>query len=96
MANREEIIEALKTVNDPELYIDVWTLGLIYDLTQEEGKLNVRMTFTSPACPAGPYLVDEITKKTEALEGIDKTEIEVTFSPPWAPSDELKQMLGID
>ena len=96
MANREQIIEALKTVNDPELYIDVWTLGLIYDLTQEDGKLNVRMTFTSPACPAGPYLVDEITKKTEALEGIDKTEIEVTFSPPWAPSDELKQMLGID
>lgn len=96
MATREQIIDALKTINDPELYIDVWTLGLIYDLEQDGTNLKVRMTFTSPACPAGPYLVDEITKKTQALEGIEKTEIEVTFSPPWAPSDELKQMLGID
>jgi len=96
MATREDIVEALKTINDPELYIDIWTLGLIYDLTQDGDKLNVRMTFTSPACPAGPYLVDEITKKTQALDGIEKTEIEVTFSPPWVPSDELKAMLGID
>lgn len=95
MATREEVIEALKKVIDPELYIDVWTLGLIYDIRVEDEALNLRMTFTSVACPAGPQLVQEIKEKTSELPGITQTNVEVTFTPPWEPSEDLKAMLGI-
>jgi metal-sulfur cluster biosynthetic enzyme len=95
MATREEVIEALKRVIDPELYIDVWTLGLIYDIRVEEDLLNIRMTFTSVACPAGPQLVQDIKEKTAELPDIKQTNVEVTFTPPWEPSEDLKAMLGI-
>ncbi len=96
MATKEEVIEALRHVIDPELYLDVWTLGLIYDVSiEEDGKLNIRMTFTSVACPAGPQLVQDIKEKTEAVSGITETNVEVTFVPPWQPSEDLKAMLGI-
>lgn len=92
---RENVIEVLKTIVDPELYVDIWTLGLIYDLDFVDDGLKVKMTFTSPACPAGPYLLEEIKNKTESVEGIKSTEIEVVFQPQWQPSEELKMMLGI-
>ncbi len=95
MATREELIEVLKTVIDPELYLDIWTLGLIYDIKIEDTKCAIRMTFTSPACPAGPYLVQEVKEKTTSLEGVSETDVEVVFSPPWEPSEELKQLLGL-
>ena len=95
MATREEVIEVLKTILDPELYLDIWTLGLIYDLKIEGSRLDVRMTFTSPACPAGPYLVQEIKEKTNGVGGLEQTEVEITFTPPWEPSEELKQLLGL-
>ena len=95
MATKEEVIEALKKVIDPELYIDVWTLGLIYDVDLEEDVLNVRMTFTSVACPAGPQLVQEIKEKTSEVPGIRETNVEVVFTPPWEPSEDLKAMLGL-
>ncbi len=95
MATREEVIEALKKVIDPELYIDVWTLGLIYDIKVEEDVLNIRMTFTSPACPAGPQLVGDIKEKAGEVPGVRETNVEVTFNPPWTPSEDLKAMLGI-
>jgi metal-sulfur cluster biosynthetic enzyme len=95
MATREEIVETIKTILDPDILIDIYTLGLIYDMEVRDEQLKVTMTFTSPACPAGPQLIEEIVEKTEKLEGIKKTEVEVTFSPPWEPSDELKAMMGI-
>lgn len=95
MATREEIIETIKTILDPDILIDIYTLGLIYDVDLRDELLKVTMTLTSPACPAGPQLVGEIVEKTEKLEGIKKTEVEITFTPPWEPSDELKAMMGI-
>ena len=95
MATRDDVVEALKTIIDPELFIDIWTLGLIYDILLENDQLKIRMTFTSPACPAGPQLVEEIKEKTEKLEGIAATNVEVVFRPPWEPSEELKAMLGL-
>jgi metal-sulfur cluster biosynthetic enzyme len=95
MATREEVIEKLKQVVDPELYIDVWTLGLIYDIALDEGVVNIRMTFTSIACPAGPQLVQEIKDKLAGLSGVTTANVEVVFSPPWEPSEDLKAMLGI-
>ncbi len=95
MATREEVIEALKQVIDPELYLDIWTLGLVYDIQIDEGKLSIEMTFTSPACPAGPYLVEEVKEKTKSIPGIEETAVKIVFSPPWQPSDDLKELLGI-
>ena len=96
MVTREDIVEQLKTVIDPELYIDVWTLGLIYDISiSEEGEVGIRMTFTSIACPAGPQLVEEVRSKVLKAAGVTKSTVEVVFVPPWEPSEELKAMLGI-
>ena len=85
----------MKTIIDPELYIDIWTLGLIYDIDIIENVLNIRMTFTSVACPAGPQLVGEIKDKAKELSGISETNVEIVFMPQWQPSEELKALLGI-
>ena len=95
MATKEEIIEKLKQVVDPELYIDVYTLGLIYDILVDNDVVNIRMTFTSVACPAGPQLVQEIKDKLASLPGVRETNVEIVFKPPWEPSEELRGMLGI-
>lgn len=95
MTTKEEVIKILETIIDPELYIDIWTLGLIYQVEINDGILQVVMTFTSVACPAGPQLVEEIQLKTKGLPGISETKVEIVFDPPWKPSDELKEMLGI-
>ena len=95
VATREDVVEMIKTIVDPELFIDIWTLGLIYDIQIEESKLRIKMTFTSVACPAGPQLVGEIKEKAKSLPGITDSEVEIVFQPPWQPSDDLKMMLGI-
>ncbi len=95
MATREDVIEVIKTIIDPEIFIDIWTLGLIYDIDINDSNLAIKMTFTSVACPAGPELAGEVKTKTEDLEGIKQTDVEVVFDPPWEPSEELKAMMGI-
>ncbi|MBP9838364.1 MAG: DUF59 domain-containing protein [Proteobacteria bacterium] len=95
MINRDEVIEAIKRVIDPELYIDIWTLGLIYDVQVDDGAVNIRMTFTSVACPAGPQLVGEIKEKVSEVSGVETVNVEVVFIPQWEPSEDLKAMLGI-
>jgi len=96
MASKEQIIEALKTVEDPELYLDIWFLGLIYSIEpKEEGGVDIEMTFTSPMCPAGPQLIEEVKNKVGALEGASPVNVKIVFSPPWKPSDDVKAMLGL-
>jgi len=93
MLTKEEAIEVLKTVVDPEIQLDVWTLGLIYEIkVKDNNSLYVRMTFTSPACPYAPQLAEEIKQKLEEKGFIP--ELDFTFDPPWAPSDEVRMMLG--
>ncbi|MBS3133669.1 metal-sulfur cluster assembly factor [Candidatus Woesearchaeota archaeon] len=92
---KESAIEVLKKVNDPELNIDVWTLGLIYDININENNLNIKMTFTTPMCPYGPWLVEDIKKKLSEIKGVNSVNIEITFNPPWQPSEELRAMLGV-
>ena len=96
MVSREDIIQVLKSVIDPEVFLDVWTMGLIYNIDiQADGKVKLTMTFTSVACPAGPQLVGEIKEKLAALPEITETEVEIVFQPPWQPSEDLKLMLGL-
>ncbi len=85
MATREEIIEVLKTCYDPEIPVNIWDLGLIYDVRQEDGKVYIRMTLTALGCPIGPILAEEIRTKLMALEGVEDVEVEIVFSPPWTP-----------
>ena len=79
---------------DPELFVDVWTLGLIYDVQIEQNEVKIKLTFTSPMCPYGPQMVDELKEQIKA-KGAAKVDVEVVFEPPWQPSEELKEMLGM-
>lgn len=94
-ATRDDVVSMLKTIIDPELYIDIYTLGLIYDIEVKAPELNIKMTFTSMACPAGPQLVGEIQTKAKTLAGVEKANVEVVFTPPWQPSEDLKALLGL-
>ena len=94
MITKENIITALKNVEDPELHIDVWTLGLIYDIDIKEKEVNIKMTFTTPFCPFGPALVEEVEEEIKKT-GATKVQVDVVFDPPWKPSEELREMLGV-
>ncbi len=98
MISKNEILEKLREVQDPEVNVDIVTMGLIYDITIDEEKnaVNLLMTYTTPFCPFGPQITDEIKEKLVEL-GFDpeKTLVEVTFDPPWKPSHELRAALGV-
>ena len=95
MITKNELIEdVFKKYVDPELGIDVWTLGLIYELEVQETTVKVLLTFTSPFCPYGPQMVEELKEKIKE-KGAREVVLEVTFDPPWQPSEELKEMLGL-
>lgn len=88
MATREEVkdqvIEALKTVNDPELGIDIWNLGLVYDVdVNEDNDVKVDFTLTTMGCPIGPMIDEEIKQATGHIEGIGEVTTELVMYPPW-------------
>ena len=92
---KEQVIEVLKTVEDPELFLDIWFLGLIYNIAIDEGRVIIDMTFTSPMCPAGPQLKHEVQTKVAAIPGVTESVVQITFTPPWEASEEVKGMLGM-
>lgn len=95
MVTKEQIIEEIKKIIDPELGIDIWTLGLIYDIKViDEDNAHILMTFTSPMCPAGGILISKVQEYVKDL-GFKKVDVEVTFDPAWTPSPELREMLGM-
>ncbi|MBS3102936.1 DUF59 domain-containing protein, partial [Candidatus Woesearchaeota archaeon] len=69
MAIKEDVIEVLKKVNDPEIMIDIWTLELVYEVKVENDKVYIKMTFTTPMCPYGPMLLDEVRAKVSEIKG---------------------------
>ncbi len=93
--SREAIVEVLKTVEDPELFLDIWFLGLIYNIAIDGADVVLDMTFTSPMCPAGPQLKHEVETKVGGVAGVKSVVVNITFQPPWEPSDEVKGMLGM-
>lgn len=94
----ERIIGELKTVYDPEIPINIYEIGLIYDLRIEDDfKVHIIMTLTSPNCPVAESLPVEVREKIEKLEGVREVDLELTFDPPWTQdmlSDEAKLELG--
>ena len=98
MASETELLEALRQVVDPELMINVVDLGLVYDVEQVESKVTVEMTLTSPACPAGPQIMQQAKMALENLEDVDEAQIKLVMTPPWSPdrmTDEARDQLGI-
>ena len=97
---KEQILEALQKVKDPEMNISLVDLGMIYDINIEpEGKVQVKMTLTTAACPNGEMLVAQVHKAVEETSGVTKTEIVLVWDPVWDPatmaSDSAKDILGI-
>ena len=90
----QQVIEKLKEVKDPELGIDVWTLGLIYKIAITEDAVEILMTLTSPFCPFANDLIADVEKKCGALNHGD-TRVDITFDPPWKPTEELRASLGL-
>ena len=83
---RAEVVEALKTVNDPELGIDIWHLGLVYDVAvDDDNNVKVDFTLTTMGCPIGPMLDEEIKGATSYIEGIGEVTTEMVMYPPWTP-----------
>ena len=95
MATNEDVMNVLKGVNDPEIGIDIVTLELIYNVNVENDNVKIKMTFTSPMCPYGPMLVEEIKAKVNQLNGVKEVDVQVVFDPPWQPSEELRATLGV-
>jgi metal-sulfur cluster biosynthetic enzyme len=97
VATRDEVVEALRQVEDPELGMDIVDLGLMYDVEVEGPKVKVTYTLTSMGCPVGPMIDEQIGQVTRDLPGVEEVETELTWDPPWSPekmSDDAKFILG--
>lgn len=92
----QQIIEKIKLVKDPEIEIDVWTLGLIYKIAIVEDGVEILMTLTTPLCPFANELISAVEEKVSEL-GYEEGEVrvELTFEPLWEPSPEVRMMLGV-
>ena len=95
----EKIVRVLKTIFDPEIPVDIYELGLIYDVfVNEEFEVKVLMTLTTPNCPVAETLPLEVEEKVKSLDDVKDAEVEITFDPPWSQdlmSDEAKLELGM-
>src|SRR5919201_4046265 len=97
MPTKEEVIEALRAVEDPELGMDIVELGLLYDVEVEGPKVHVTFSLTSMGCPVGPMIEQQIVETVHDLPGVEQVEPELTWNPPWSPermSDDAKFILG--
>ncbi len=95
----EAVRDVLRHVIDPELHINIVDLGLVYGVAVADGKVEVKMTLTSPGCPYGPYLLHQVKDTCLALKGITDANIEVVWDPPWGPdkmTEEVRLELGFD
>ncbi|MCU0318395.1 MAG: iron-sulfur cluster assembly protein [Amoebophilaceae bacterium] len=96
--SREQIIQALKQVYDPEIPVDIYALGLIYEITiYPLNNVQVLMTLTSPSCPAAEMIPGQVEASIKAIEGVNEVQIELTFEPPYSQtmmSEEAKLALG--
>ena len=95
MPTKQDVENVLKGVVDPEIGVDIFTLELVYGVEVNDGKVHIKMTLTTPMCPYGPMIIEEVKAKTSQIEGVKDVEVEVTFDPPWQPSEQLRATLGI-
>ena len=97
MPTKEDVVEALRAVEDPELGMDIVELGLLYDVEVEGPKVKVIHTLTSMGCPVGPMIQENIDQIARSMPEVEDVEVELTWDPPWSPekmSDDAKFILG--
>ena len=97
MPTQQEVVEALREVEDPELGMDIVELGLFYDAEIEGPNVKVHYTLTSMGCPVGPMIEEDIRRVVSEIPDVDDVESELTFEPPWSPermSEDAKFILG--
>ena len=102
MIDKNEVIDVLKQCYDPEIPIDLWSLGLIYDITidktnNNKSDVSITMTLTTPGCSMGEYMAEDIKMKLKKKKNINSANVNMTFDPPWNPSlmnDKAKEKLG--
>jgi len=101
---KEKVIEALKKVYDPEIPVNVYDLGLVYDIGIEGGKVKIKMTLTAPGCPLGTYLPAMVEDAVKSwVPGVEEVEVEIVWDPPWTPlriteegRKQLMRLYGVD
>ena len=96
---RQEVIDTMKNVYDPEIPVNVVDLGLVYGVEVDEGDVHVLMTLTAPGCGMGPMIAQQAEWAISEIEGVEDVEVEMTFDPPWHPdliTEDGKKLLGID
>jgi metal-sulfur cluster biosynthetic enzyme len=97
MVDEEDVLEALSNVIDPELGLDFVELGLVYGVEIDSGRVNVTFTLTTPACPIGPQVSEQMKEFVGEVEGVEDVVPNMVFSPPWTPermSEDAKFALG--
>lgn len=96
----ERIVDVLKTVYDPEIPVNIYDLGLIYRVdVQDNGNVDVDMTFTAPSCPAADFMLEDVRQKIDALEGVKSANVNLVFEPEWDKSmmtEEARVELGFE
>ena len=98
MPDQDHVVSALKTVLDPELNVNIVDLGLIYTIQVREAEVDVEMTLTTPACPAGPEILRNAVAAIETIDGVTKANVKLVMSPPWSPdrmTEEARDELGM-
>jgi metal-sulfur cluster biosynthetic enzyme len=97
MPTKEDVFEALRAVEDPELGMDIVELGLLYDVEVDGPKVKVIHTLTSMGCPVGPMIQENVDQIVRAMPEVEDVEVELTWDPPWSPekmSEDAKFILG--
>lgn len=98
LIDHDEVIDVIKTVYDPEIPVDIFELGLIYEVNiDEKNNIEVIMTLTSPSCPSAQSIPEEVRKKVSLMDGAGEVKVDITFDPPWTKemmSDIARLQLG--
>jgi len=93
----EDVVEVLRECYDPEIPVNIVDLGLVYDVEVDEGLVRINMTLTSPGCPAGPMITNDIYKVVRALDGVKDVDIDIVWEPYWTPEridPKIRAMMG--
>ena len=93
----EAVRQVLRQVKDPELDLNIVDLGLVYDVEVTDGQVSVRMTLTSPGCPAGPMITNDVYRQVRALDGVSDVDVEIVWEPYWTPEriePKIRAMMG--
>jgi len=97
--DKDDVIEALRDVYDPEIPVNIVDLGLVYNVDINDTNIDVRMTLTFAGCGMGPYIAQQAEWRLAEIEGVDDINVELVFEPPWTPdmiTEEGKRLLGLD